>query len=443
LNYIYVNTTGVGKSGPIATARDGRLGARMVNTDWNNFGPRVGIAYSPNAKWSLRTGFGIFYSQETANSKFDVNRGSAGRLTDLPDPRAVPTLTYANSYDPAQVPYKFNPGLTWAIQHDIATPYSMMYLLNIQRELGNSTTLEVGYQGVQSRKLQNQENANAPVPGVTAAQFRAPFPMFSSGIELTEGYGRGGYNGFSAKLSQRYQLGLTTLIGFTWSKAVDNGSAIRGTATDTYPENPYCALKCEYGPSAFNTPLRLVSSVLYELPFGRGKAFLNGGSPVNAAAGGWQVSTIFTAQSGRPINTVTWDSAGQVIQGVGDRLNSTGISPYAAHPNANGYFNLAAFQNIAPGQFGNMQRNNLIGPSTWDADFSVFKNIRFKERYTFQFRMEAFNVLNHPSLNSPSANWGGNTATPAPSFGLIRDSTTALGTAYTMRQVQLALKFLF
>jgi hypothetical protein len=443
LNYIYVNTTGVGQPGPVPTARDGRLGARMVNTDWNNFGPRFGIAYSPNSRWSLRTGFGIFYSQETANSKFDVNRGSAGRLTDLPDPRAVPTLTYANSYDPSQVPYKFNPGLTWAIQHDIATPYSMMYLLNIQRELGNNSTLEVGYQGVQSRKLQNQENANAPVPGVTASQLRAPFPMYSSGIELTEGYGRGNYNGFSAKLSQRYQSGLTTLIAFTWSKALDNGSAIRGTATDTYPENPYCALKCEYGPSAFNTPLRLVTSVLYELPFGRGKALLNRGGPVNAVVGGWQLTTIFTAQSGRPINTVSWDSAGQVIQGVGDRLNSTGISPYAARPNANGYFNLAAFQNVAPGQFGNMQRNNLIGPSTWDADFSLFKNLHFKERYTVQFRMEGFNVLNHPSLNSPSASWGGSGATPAPSFGLIRDTTTTLGTAYTMRQVQMALKFIF
>jgi len=443
LNYVFVNSTGTGQPGPIPVARDGRLGARMVNTDWNNFGPRVGIAYSPNSRWSFRTGFGIFYSQETANSKFDVNRGSAGRLTDLPDPRAVPTLTYANSYDPSQVPYRLNPGLTWAIQHDIATPYSMMYLLNIQREIGNSSTLEVGYQGVQSRKLQNQENFNSPVPGVSAAQFRAPYPMYSSGIEMTEGYGRGNYNGFSTKLNQRFQSGLTTLIAFTWSKALDNGSAIRGTATDTYPQNPYCALACEYGPSAFNTPLRLVTSVLYQLPFGRGKVLLNRGGVVNAVAGGWQLSTILTAQSGRPINTVSWDSGGQVIQGIGDRLNSTGISPYAAHPTANGYFNLAAFQNVAPGQFGNIQRNSLIGPSTWDADFSVFKNVHFTERTNLQFRMEAFNVFNHPSLNSPSANWGGSSATAAPSFGLIRDTATALGTAYTMRQVQIAAKFTF
>jgi hypothetical protein len=443
LNYIYVNSTGVGQPGPVPVARDGRLGARMVNTDWNNFAPRFGIAYSPNSKWSIRTGFGIFFSQETANSKFDVNRGSAGRLTDLPDPRAVPTLTYGNSYNPAQVPYLLNPGLTWAIQQDIATPYSMMYLFNIQRTLGNSTTLEVGYQGVQHRKLQNQYNMDAGVPGVAAAQTRVPFPMYSTGIELTEGYGRGNYNGFSTKLSQRYKSGLTTLVAFTWSKALDNGSAIRGTLGDQYPENPYCAIKCEYGPSGFNTPLRLVTSILYELPFGRGKALLNRGGFVNQMVGGWQVTTIFTAQSGRPIDTVSWDAAGQVIQPNSNRLNSTGISPYAANPTANGYFNLAAFQNLLPGQFGNMQRNNLIGPSTWGADFSTFKNIHFTERTNLQFRVEAFNVMNHPALNSPIANWGNSTATPSPNFGLIRDTTTTLGTAYTMRQVQMALKFIF
>jgi hypothetical protein len=186
-----------------------------------------------------------------------------------------------------------------------------------------------------------------------------------------------------------------------------------------------------------------VTSILYELPFGRGKAFLNRGWLANQVVGGWQVTTIFTAQSGRPLNTVSWDSGGQVIQGVGDRLNSTGISPYAANPSANQWFNLAAFSNPAPGTFGNIQRNSLIGPSTWEADFSVFKNIHFTERTALQFRMEAFNVLNHPALNSPNVSWGNSSATPSPNFGLIRDTTTTLGTAYTMRQVQLALKFIF
>jgi hypothetical protein len=202
-------------------------------------------------------------------------------------------------------------------------------------------------------------------------------------------------------------------------------------------------LACEYGPSAFNTPLRVVASVLYELPFGRGKAFLTRGRFGNQVVGGWQLTTIFTAQSGRPINTVSWDSGGQVIQGVGDRLNSTGISPYAANPTARQWFNLGAFSNPAPGTFGNIQRNDLIGPSTWTDDFSVFKNISFTERTAIQFRMEAFNVMNHVALNSPNASWGSSGPTAAPNFGQIRDTATTLGTAYTMRQVQLALKFIF
>jgi len=280
--------------------------------------------------------------------------------------------------------------------------------------------------------------------------------MYSSGIELTEGYGRGNYNGFSAKLSQRYTSGLTTLVSFTWSKALDNGSAIRGTTGDQYPENPYCALACEYGPSGFNTPLRLVTSLLYELPFGRGKAFLNRGGVVNAVAGGWQVTTIFTAQSGRVINTVSWDAAGQVIQPNANRLSSTGISPYAANPTANGYWNVAAFVlpkaatcagTVTPGcydgSFGNVQRNSLTGPSTWDADFSMFKNIHMTERTNLQLRMEGFNILNHPALGSPNASWGGNNPTPAATFGLIRDTTTTIGTAYTMRQIQFAAKLTF
>jgi hypothetical protein len=415
-----------------------------VNTDWRNFAPRFGIAYSPTSKWSIRTGFGIFYSQETGNSKFDLNRGTSGRLTDLPGTQTAPTLTYGNSYSTAILPVPLNPGLTWAVDQNIHTPTSMMYLLDVQRQLGGSTTLEAVYQGVLHRHLQNQYNADGGVPGVSAAQTRVPYPMFSSGIELTEGWGTGNYNGLSTKLSQRFKAGLTTLVSFTWARAMDNGSAIRGTTGDQYPQDPRCVLHCgEYGPSGFNTPLRFVTSLLYELPFGQGKSYLNRGGFSNALVGGWQLTTIFTAQSGRALNTVSWDAAGQIIQPSSNRLNSTGISPYAANPTANGWFNLAAFSNPVAGTFGNIQRNSLIGPSTWEADFSTFKNFHFTERQTLQFRMEAFNVLNHVALNSPNMGWGTSTQTPAATFGLIRDNGSTLGTAYAMRQIQFALKYIF
>ncbi len=299
LNFQYVNLTGIGTplGTPVAVARDGRLGARMVNTDWADFAPRFGIAYSPSPKWSIRTGFGVFYSQESMNNRFDTNRATAGRLTDLPSPQAPPTLTYANSLGVA--PYQLNPGLTWAVQQNIGTPTSYMYLLNVQRQLGQSSTLEVGYQGILDKHLENQLNLDAGIPnGLVAAAAHVPYPMYSSGIEYTDGNGIGNYNALSTKLTQRYKSGLSTLISFTWSKALDNGSAVRGSTGDQYPENPYCIITCEYGPSGFNTPYRLVTSILYELPFGKGKQFLNRGGFANAAVGGWQLSTILTAQSG-------------------------------------------------------------------------------------------------------------------------------------------------
>jgi hypothetical protein len=448
----------------VQTARDGRLGDRLVATDWNLFAPRFGIAYSPSSKWSFRTGFGIFYSQESANSKFDLNRGSSGRASQVPAVGGLPTVTYKNFFNSSILPVLLPAGLTWGVAPDIGTPYSMMYLFNIQRQLGSSSTLEIGYNGALHRHLQNQNNGagllpyNAPgvPPGTNVAPAaRAPYPEFPAGIELTEGGGRGNYNGLSAKLSQRFKAGLTTLISYTWSKALDDGSAIRGNAVtgvangDMYPENPLCR-RCEKGPSAFNTPARLVASILYDLPVGKGKSFLNRGGVLNQVVGGWQTSTIVTAQSGRPLYPVAgWDAAGQIIQGNWDRLNSTGLDPYlpSNKQSANQWFNIAGFSNLAPGQFGNMGRYSLTGPSVWNVDFSAIKNFPIAERQSLQLRFETFNIPNHPALASPNMNWGGSNPKPAPNFGQIRDIVTAAGfvrgTAFDMRQLQFALKYIF
>jgi hypothetical protein len=449
----------------VQTARDGRLGDRLIDSDWNLLAPRVGIAYSPSSKWSIRTGFGIFYSQETANSKFDLNRGLSGRASQVPSVGGVPTVTYHNFYDASTLPVLLPAGLTWGVAPDIGTPYSMMYLFNIQRQIGNGSTLEVGYNGALHRHLQNQNNGagllpyNAPgvPPGTNVAPaLRAPFPEFPAGIELTEGGGRGSYNGLGVKLTQRLKAGLTTLVSYTWSKALDDGSAIRGTGItgagvgDMYPENPWCR-KCEKGPSAFNTPIRFVTSLVYDLPFGKGKSLLNRGGFVNQIVGGWQTSGIFTAQSGRPLYLYAgWDAAGQIIQGNQNRLNATGLDPYLPpdQQSANQWFNIAAFSNLTAGQFGNVGRNILTGPAVWTLDFSAIKNFKFTERQSVQFRFETFNTPNHPALGSPITNWGGSGAKPQPSFGQIRDTVTGgtfftPGTAFQMRQLQFALKYIF
>jgi len=239
---------------PVQVARDGRLGNRLINTDYNNFAPRFGIAYSPSDKWSVRTGFGIFYSQESKNSIFDMSRGLGGRTSVLPDTTKQPVTNYTNFINASQLPVNITTGLTWGASPDLPNTYTMQYVLNLQRILGRATTVEVGYNGAQSRKVANLTNENAPIPGVTAFASRAPYPEFA-GIQYLRAEGIANYNGLGTKLSQRFGSDLTTLFSYTWSKSIDDGSAIRGVANDFAPENMRCR-SCERGLSSFNVPHR-------------------------------------------------------------------------------------------------------------------------------------------------------------------------------------------
>lgn len=423
-------------TGPVQLARDGRLGDRLIKTDYNNFAPRLGIAYSPSSNWSIRAGVGIFYSQESKNSIFDMSRAAGGRANPVIDQQGVPSLTYSNFINTAQLPVSFAPGLTWGAQYDLPTTYTMQYLLNVQRSLGKSSTLEVGYTGNQSRKLAFLINANAPAPGITTFDAREPYPEWH-GIQYLTGSGIANYNAFSTKLSQRFGTSLTTLFSYTWSKALDENSAIRGTGADFTLMNQRCR-SCDYGYAGYNVPHRFVSSILYNLPFGKGRQFLNRGGVVNQIVGGWQLSTITTVQNGTSIVTESWDAAGM---GAGfphsNRLNCVaGVSPVAGDPNPDRYFVREAFTNVTAGQFGNCARNNLRAPSTWNIDFSTMKDFRIKEGHALQFRMEMFNAPNHPAWGRPSAAWGSQGATPAASFGRIRSTSQ-------LRQIQFALKYYF
>jgi hypothetical protein len=318
----------------------------------------------------------------------------------------------------------------------------MMYLLNIQRQIGKATTLEFGYNGVLSRHLALLNNQNQPVPGVTNFATRAPYPELNA-IQYLIGQGVGNYNGGSIKVTQRFTSGLTTLVGYTYSKSLDDSSAIRGTAADFAPENALCR-SCDYGPSSFNVPHRLVASVLYALPFGNGKQFLNQGGLINQMVGGWQTSTIFTAQSGAALDTSSWDAAGVAILPSSNRLNCVGNQPYAASPNANNYLNVGDYANAVAipasySSFGNCGRNNLRGPSWWNWDFSVLKDFRIRENHTLQFRAEMFNLANHPQLGNPTVAWGNQGPVAQPTFGTIRQTINPT----SMRQIQFALKYNF
>ncbi|MDQ2945994.1 MAG: carboxypeptidase-like regulatory domain-containing protein [Acidobacteriota bacterium] len=427
-------------SPPFQVARDGRLGSRLINTNYDNFAPRLGIAWSPSDKWSIRTGFGIFFSQESKNSIFDLNRGLGGRTGQVtPTTYGKPTFGYTNFIDTASLPVTLPVGLTWGADRILPTTYSMTYMLNIQRLLGKSTTLELGYNGSESRHLANLINAAAPIPGTSSVLTRLPYPEFgAAGIQFLKNDGVGNYNGFGTKLSQRFGTHLTSLLSYTWSKALDDGSAIRGPGTDFVAPNARCRA-CDYGYAAFDVPHRFVASVLYTLPFGRGERFLNHGGILNQVVGGWQLSTITTLQSGPTTETGSWDSAGVVFSPNGERLNCVaGVDPVLPNHNQNGWYNAAAFSNPVGGTFGNCARNNLRGPKQVNIDLSTIKDFRITESQALQFRLELFNAPNHVELGTPAATWNGSSGVAPPSnFGVITTTRTS------MRQIQLALKYNF
>lgn len=446
LNFIYkaywaAQGASVAGSPALQVARDGRLGDRLVNTNYKDFAPRLGIAWSPSDRWSVRGGFGMFYSQESKNSIFDLNRGLGGRTGQVtPTTYGLPTFSYTDFINTASLPATIPIGLTWGVNPHLPTTYTMQYVLDVQRAVGKSTTLEAGYTGSQSRHLDDLINAGQPVPGTAPVLTRLPYPEFAAaGIQYLHADGIGNYNALGVKFDQRFGTNLTTLLSYTYSKSLDDGSAIRGPGNDFVPENSLCPRTCEYGPSDFNEPHRFVASIIYTLPFGKGQRLLNRGGIVNQVAGGWQVSTITTMQSGAVTETATYDSGGVVFSPSGARLNCiAGAAQVLPNPNQNGWFNPAAFSNPVPGTFGNCGRDNLRGPRQVNLDFSAIKDFRLAEQKSLQFRMEMFNAPNHVELGTPSASWGGSSSvTPPSNFGYIT-STRA-----SMRQIQFALKLNF
>ena len=411
---------------------DGSYGARLVQRDNNDFAPRFGITYSPSGRWVFRAGAGMFYTQDTGNPRFDMARNLAGRLRDNSDTKY---LTWANSLSSIAggVANVFRP-YAFANLYDRRTPYSMQFLFNVQRELRGDLLLEAGYLGSISHRLETLRSDNealaAPrTSGLSVAQ-RSPFPNFGI-IQLVDNGANANYNSLSLKLTKRFSGGLTYLVGYTFSKSIDTGSAIRNQGNDTlFPQNSYCR-DCERGLSAFDTRHRFVASPLWEIPIGKGRKADLKNSFANAIVGGWQVGSILTLQSGYPLNIFQGGDPSNTGHTF-DRPNATGVNPFDGwNSTTSMWWNPAAFSRAADGFHGNMGRNALSTPGYFTWDFSLHKDFNFTERRRLEFRFESFNLLNHPAWANPD-----NSITSG-TFGQIT------GTRFNMRQMQFALKFVF
>src|SRR5713226_5046426 len=186
----------------IPLVQDGRLGNRLVNRDNNDFAPRIGIAWSPNPKWVLRTGAGAFYNQDQGNPRFDVGRIAAGRTRNDDNPD-FPAETWLNgAAGLAGSVAKIATPQAFSNKFDRRTPYSMQWLFNVQRELANNLTFEAGYLGSVSRHLESYRGVSAAVPGPGTIASRSPYPNFGL-LVLVENGGRGNYNSMGSKLTKR------------------------------------------------------------------------------------------------------------------------------------------------------------------------------------------------------------------------------------------------
>ncbi len=430
---------------PKETGDDVLGGRAAVFPDKNDFAPRIGIAWQPTQRMTVRTGFGIFYSQDTGNPVFDLGRNlgfreSARSLDLLPTSNIVaPWAVKAGGGDSGCSDWD---GLCLAGLYTFAndagrrTPYIAQYLMNIQYQLTDTLMLEVGYQGNKGTKLQRMFGWNTPVERTgpddnRLTNERRPFGGEAYGrIQTIANVVNSNYNSGIVKLHQRFSNGLTYLAGYTWSRATDTGSAIRTNAGDNlFPASSY-DFRWERGLSQFHTSHRFTGSVLYEIPVGRGKAADLGGV-ANTIVGDWQLGSIFTISTGTPFNGGNCGDLNSNAQG--NRGDATGITPFLDNPTPQEYFRRATpEQRAVTGSWaaaiscnvpdatganqltyrqGNINRNTYISPGVFGWDFSAMKNFRMTERFVLQFRFESFNFPNvvnwgNPNTNRNSANYG-------------------------------------
>ena len=439
-------------------ATNGSLYNRTLqHPDYKDFGPRIGFAYSVDPKTVIRAGYGISYSffnrvgsaLESINSP-QINFGNLSQAIPTNGPVPSTFLTTLNSFSTnIASPAHFNPITTNVDYVDPNTKWPMVqsWLFSVQRQLMKDTVLEVAYNGNHSTRLPiigdyNQAVPNAP-GGSLGVQARRPDQAFGA-ITWVDPAGSNNYNGLSVRAEHRLSNGLYVLNSFTWSKALGDSEQ----ALETYPGYTVANaqnihnLAGEYGPSSFDLKFIDVTSVVYQLPFGKGRQFGSNMNPVmDAVFGGWEVNAVDTARTGTAINVNYGPSAANDLTGsIADyrglavlrpNVSGTGGVSQSQGQEVNTYF--AGYTFTTPpvnAPNGNLGRDAFREPGFWQLDSSVNKSFRIRETMRLQFRSEFFNILNKTNLSPPTA------TTTSAAFGTIRST-------FQPRYIQFALKLVF
>jgi outer membrane receptor protein involved in Fe transport len=398
--------------------------------DRNNFQPRAGFAWDVTGKGkvSIRGGGGIFHNQLRNNLALQ-------HILSYPY-QEQPVIRDTTLENPIK-PQAGSPiiGQLYATDPNIVTPYAIAYSLGVQWQFMPNTLLEVAYVGNRGKDLLQFEEMNQPifVAGQTTAAnkdlFR-PYKGFSSVLRSTN-WGKSTYNGIETSVQRRFSGGLGFQVAYTRSHAMDYSSGFHSGATSTlYLLKPQDTnnLAPEWADADFDARHRLVASEIWELPFGPTRRWLRDGV-LSQVAGGWSLSGIYTFQSGFPYNVFDGNDpclrAGGYTATCRPNLVGDPALP-SSERSATRWFNAAAFQKTAPGEFGTTPRNAIRGPSLRNVDLSISKRLTIdavRKGMNVELRIDAFNAFNNvnfgvPQLNIASSAFGriGSTATDAREF---------------------------
>src|SRR5579872_6082033 len=416
--------------------------------------PRVGLAWDPfgHAKTVIHAGFGIYADlQDGLSYRLDQNAPFNTTVT----LKNVPISLFP--FSPATIPAGglIQPG---GVQPNLFTPMVEAYTLKVDRELTPNTVLSVGYAGSHAYHEIVSVDANEPIPticpavpcpaGLAAGTLYYPkgAPLANPQLANTWTWfseGDSSYNALEVDVRHRFSHGLDFRGVYTWSKSLDNGDTLNGSAAANapglvmYPGN----LSLDWGLSTFDVRNAAVLNGSYELPLGPGRRLLaRSGGWLGKLVSGWSLNGIATLVSGFPFtpqlgfnpsnngdtrNPVrpSWNPAfhGPVILGRPDR-----------------YFDPDAFVVPLNGTYGNVGRDTLIGPGLKNIDLSLLKDTFLNERLRLEFRAECFNILNTPNFNTPNLIvFTSDSGIPSSAAGRITSTST------TSRQIQFGLKLIW
>jgi hypothetical protein len=462
----------------------------FTGIDPNNFGPRIGFAYSPfeSGRLTLRGGYGVYYSRpstthinNTINSPptFVVHRSPAGVLVPLENPFFPLPL-------PDQFP-EFVPGILLSssiFDRRLRTAYFHHYNASVQYAPGNELLLEAAYVGTRGRNLMRNVRINQsrlastqqPIVNEVTGQvittntpanalLRAPYQGADiAGFQQFQYTAESSYNSLQISLTRRLSKGLQLLASYTYAKSLDNASGGESTDASVILGNQFDS-RANRGVSDFDRRHRFVLSYLWDLPR---PAFASESAVGRLMFSNWQVAGIITAMSGQPFDVVD-AAAGSFYFGANSGLARPSWAPGATRDTATsnvptGYaFNPFAFVRpvVQTGQsipssngmafagalgtdLGNVGRNVLRGAAQTNVDFSLIRRFALGEAKTLEFRAEVFNLFNRVNFSIPNGNLNaasvdaltGQIVDPG-DFGKITSTST------NPRLIQLALRFSF